>query len=236
MDVTGLSVFKFITDTMWTVLYERPDLYVYVTDEMVSWLGLQKKHMIDALNARCIAYKSLYFAQLREIMDQVMSIPVEAYVKPSNYKHILLRPMDFQLLAATVQTQKGKQIAAELVKLGFVVTCFRQYEVEVKEQELLHEQQKNKVLENDIKDLVKCKAMMTKDPLKDLTLKVIMFQDDKFAVIRGQRSHAAVYQKRYMNQLSGHEKTVDFTKHPNAMSKWAKMRQLLSENKKIQKN
>ena len=156
MDVTGLSVFKCITDSMWTVLYERPDLYVYVTDEMVSWLGLQKKHVIDALNARCIAYKSLYFAQLREIMDQVMSLPVEAYVKPSNYKHIILRPMDFQLLAATIQTQKGKQIAAQLVKLGFVVTCFRQHEVEVKEQELLHEQQKNKVLENDIKDLVKC--------------------------------------------------------------------------------
>ena len=68
------------------------------------------------------------------------------------YKHILLRPMDFQLLAATVQTQNGKQIAVELVKLEFVVTCFRQYEVEVKEQELLHEQQKNKALENDIKD------------------------------------------------------------------------------------
>ena len=93
---------------------------------MVSWLGLQKKHMIDALNARCIAYKSLYFAQLREFMDQVMSIPVEAYVKPSNYKHILFRPMDFQLLAATVQTQKGKQIAVELVKLGYVVKCFRE--------------------------------------------------------------------------------------------------------------
>ena len=38
-----------------------------------------------------------------------------------------------------------------------------------------------------------------------------------------------------MNQLSGPKKTVDFTKHPNAMSKWAKMRQLLSHNKKIQK-
>ena len=61
----------------------------------------------------------------------------------------------------------------------------------------------------------------------------IMFQDDKFAVIRGQRSHADVYQKRYMNQLSG--PTVDFTKHPNAMSKWAKMRQLLSGHKKFKK-
>ena len=62
MDVTGLSVFKCITDSLWTVLYERPDLYVYVTDEMVSWLGLQKKQMINALNAMCITYRSLYFA------------------------------------------------------------------------------------------------------------------------------------------------------------------------------
>ena len=74
---------------------------------------------------------------------------------------------------------------------------------------------------------------MTKNPMKDLTLKVIMFQDDKFAVIRGQRSHADVYQKRYINQLSGPKKTVDFAKHPNAMSKWAKMRQLLSDHKKF---
>ena len=79
------------------------------------------------------------------------------------------------------------------------------------------------------------KAEMTKDPLKDLTLKVIMFQDDKFAVIGGQRSHADVYQKRYMNQLSDPKKTVDYTKHPNAMSKWAKMRQLLSDHKKLKK-
>ena len=37
---------------------------------------------------------------------------------------------------------------------------------------------------------------MTTNPMKDLTLKVIMFEDDKFAVIRGQRSHADVYQKK----------------------------------------
>ena len=150
--------------------------------------------------------------------------------------------MDFQPLAATIQTQKGKQIAAELVKLGFVVTCFRQYEVEV-------EQQKNKVLEgrnellqqekqrlkDDNTKLQKCKADMTTNPMKDLTLKVIMFQDDKFAVILGQRSHADVYQKKYMSQLRGPKKTVDFKKHPNAMSKWAKMRKLLSDHQKIQK-
>ena len=87
MEVTGLSVFKCITDSLWSVLYKRPDFYVYVTNEMVSWLGLQKKHMMEASNAR-------YFEQLRETTDQVMSIPVEAYVEPSNYKHILLRPMD----------------------------------------------------------------------------------------------------------------------------------------------
>ena len=76
---------------------------------------------------------------------------------------------------------------------------------------------------------------MTTNPMKNLALKVIMFQDDKFAVIRGQRSHADVYQKKYMSQLRGPKKTVDFKKHPNAMSKWAKMRQLLSDHKKIKK-
>ena len=76
---------------------------------------------------------------------------------------------------------------------------------------------------------------MTTNPMKDLTLKVIMFQDDKFAAIRGQRSHADVYLKKYMSQLRGLKKTTDFKKHPNAMSKWAKMRQLLSDHQKIQK-
>ena len=127
-----------------------------------------------------------------------------------------------------VKTQKGKAVATELVKLGFVVHCYRQYELEVKEQE-------KRVLEHDNTQLQKCKADMTKDPLKDLTLNVIMFQDDKFAVIRGQWSHADVYQKKYMSHLRGPKKTVDFTKHPNAMSKWAKMRQLLSDHHKIEK-
>ena len=40
MQTTGLSVFKHITDKFWTLLYERPDLYVYVTQAMVSWLEL----------------------------------------------------------------------------------------------------------------------------------------------------------------------------------------------------
>ena len=69
---------------------------------------------------------------------------------------------------------------------------------------------------------------MTTNPMKDLTLKVIMFEDDKFAVIRGQRSHADVYQKKYMSQLRGPKKM------PNAMSKWAKVRQLLSDHQKFQ--
>ena len=41
MQATGLSVFKLITDTFWTLLYERLDLYVYVTEEMVTWLGFE---------------------------------------------------------------------------------------------------------------------------------------------------------------------------------------------------
>ena len=36
MQVTELSVFKRITDTFWTLLYERPGLYVYVSEEMVN--------------------------------------------------------------------------------------------------------------------------------------------------------------------------------------------------------
>ena len=61
MKATGLSVFKLITDTFWTLLYKRPDLYVYVTEEMLSWLGFQaeshnqKKDMLQTLNARSIS-------------------------------------------------------------------------------------------------------------------------------------------------------------------------------------
>ena len=58
MQATELSVFKLITDTFWTALYKRPDLYVYITEEMLSWLRFegesrtQKLHMIQTLNAR----------------------------------------------------------------------------------------------------------------------------------------------------------------------------------------
>ena len=40
MRVTELSVFKLITNTFWTALYKRPDLYVYI-EEMLSWLGFE---------------------------------------------------------------------------------------------------------------------------------------------------------------------------------------------------
>ena len=86
MQATVLSLFKLITDTFWTALYERPDLYVYVTEEMVSWLGFegeshtQKLHMLRTLNARSIAYKYLSIDDLKNVIDQVLEIPNEAYV------------------------------------------------------------------------------------------------------------------------------------------------------------
>ena len=128
MQTTGLCVFKCVTDNLWTVLYERPDLCVYVSDEMISWLGFegetkyQKKHMLRTLNARTIAYKYLVIDELHKAAD-VLEIPSKVYVKPANYKHLLIRPLDFQVLAASVQTNKGKEVARELVKLGFVVHC-----------------------------------------------------------------------------------------------------------------
>ena len=78
MQATGLTVLKYINDTFWTALFERPDLYVYVTEEMVSWLGFegesgnQKKHMTEALNARSIPYTYLNIDELRNVADQVL--------------------------------------------------------------------------------------------------------------------------------------------------------------------
>ena len=57
LQATGLSVFKHIAETFWTLMYERPDLYVYVKDDMVSWLGFegdgkhQQNNMLWTLNA-----------------------------------------------------------------------------------------------------------------------------------------------------------------------------------------
>ena len=240
MQATELSVFKLTTDTFWTALCKRPDLYVYITEEMLSRLGFegesrtQKLHMIQTLNTCSIHYIYLSIDDLRKTADQLLEIPSEAYVKPQQYRHLLMRPLDFQVLAASVQTKRGKEVASELVKLCFIVHCYREYELEVKEQENKVLQCQKQVLEYDNTNLQKCKADMTTNPVKDLTLKVIMFEDDKFVVIRGQRSHADVYQKKYMSQLRGPKKTVDFTKHLNAISKWAKMRQLLSDHQKIQ--
>ena len=84
MQATELSVFKLITDTFWTALYERPDLYVYITEEMLSWLGFegecrtQKLHMIQTLNARSIHYIYLSIDDLRKTADQVLEILSEA--------------------------------------------------------------------------------------------------------------------------------------------------------------
>ena len=262
MQATELSVFKHITDKFWTLLYERPDLYVYVTEEMVSWLGFegdikhQKSNMLRTLNAQTIAYKYLNTDDLKKAVDQVLQIPAEAYVKSSNYRHLLMRPLDFQVLAASVQTKKGKEVATELVKLGFVVHCYREYEMEVKEQEKQVLQDKNEVLQgknevlrdkNEVlqqekqslkgenTSLLKCKADLTTDPLKDLTLKMVMWDEETFTVIRAQKSHAEAYMKKYMRQFRGPKNIVDFKQHPNPMSKWAKMRKLLVDENKIEK-
>ena len=163
--------------------------------------------------------------------------------------------MDFQVLAASVQTQKGKELTTELVKLGFVCHCYKEYEkqvlqcqkqvlegdkqvLEVQKQVLQGEKQvlqdRNELLQCENTDLYKCEAEMTKDPLKDLTLKVLLLNggDNKFALIRGQKTHADAYTKKYMNLWRG-SKTVDFKHHPNPISKWAKLRKLLADHQKI---
>ena len=263
MQATGLTVLKNINDTFWTALFERPDLYVYVTEEMVSWLGFegesrnQKKDMLRTLNARSIAYKYLSIDDLKNATDQVLEIPSEAYVKPSNYRHLLMRPLEFRQCSAMVQTKKGKEVVAELVKLEFVVHCYQRYEKQVlqdknevlqdknevlqdKNEVLQQEKQslegQKKVLKHENTRLLKCKADLTTNPLKDLTLKMVMILDEEmFTVIRAQKSHADAYMKKYMRQFRGLKYIVDFKQHPNPMSKWAKMRKLLVDENKIQK-
>ena len=263
MQATGLTVLKNINDTFWTALFERPDLYVYVTEEMVSWLGFegesrnQKKDMLRTLNARSIAYKYLSIDDLKNATDQVLEIPSEAYVKPSNYRHLLMRPLEFRQCSAMVQTKKGKEVVAELVKLEFVVHCYQRYEKQVlqdknevlqdknevlqdKNEVLQQEKQslegQKKVLKHENTRLLKCKADLTTNPLKDLTLKMVMILDEEmFTVIRAQKSHADAYMKKYMRQFRGPKYIVDFKQHPNPMSKWAKMRKLLVDENKIQK-
>ena len=250
MQAAELSVFKLITDTFWTALYKRPDLYVYITEEMVSWLGFegesrtQKLHMIEALNSRTIAYKYLNTEELKKVADQVLEIPTEVYDTPQNYKHLLMRPLVFQVLVAGIQTKRGKEVATELVKLGFVVHYYREYEKqalqdknEVLQQEKQSLEGQKKVLKHENTSLLKCKADLTTDPLKDLTLKMVMILDEeKFAVIRAQKRHADAYMKKYEREFRGHSKrVVDFKHHPNPMSKWVKLRKLLHNHNKIEK-
>ena len=126
---------------------------------MVRWLGFQgesryqKKNMKDTLNARSIHYIYLSINDLRKAADQVLEIPSEVYVKPQQYRHLLMRPLDFQVLAASVQTSKGKEVASELVKLGFVVHCYREYELEVKGQENKILQGENELLQQEKQSL-----------------------------------------------------------------------------------
>ena len=105
--------------------------------------------MIDTLNARSIHYIYLNTDDLRKAADQVLEIPSEVYVKPQQYRHLLMRPLDFQVLAASVQTNKGKEVASELVKLGFVVHCYREYKLEVKGQENKILQGENELLQQE---------------------------------------------------------------------------------------
>ena len=169
-----------------------------------------------------------------------------------------MRPLEFRQCSAMVQTKKGKEVVAELVKLEFVVHCYQRYEKQVlqdknevlqgekqvlqdKNEVLQQEKQslevQKKVLKHENTSLLKCKANLTTDPLKDLTLKMVMILDEeKFAVIRAQKRHADAYMKKYEREFRGHSKrVVDFKHHPNPMSKWVKLRKLLHNHNKIEK-
>ena len=206
--------------------------------------------------ARSIAYKYLDINELRKAANQVLEIPNEAYVKPPNYKHLLMRPLDFRQCSAMVQTKKGKEVVTKLVKLEFVVQCYQRYEKQVlqvekqvlqgenevlqgEKQALQQEKQslegEKKVLKHKNTSLLKCEADLTTDPLKDLTLKMVMWDEEMFTVIRAQKCHTNAYMKKYMPQLKGPKNVVEFKKHPNPMSKWAKLRKLLAEENKIEK-
>ena len=172
----------------------------------------------------------MYFEELQKVTHQILQIPTEAYVKPPNYKHLLMRPLDCQVLAASVKTQKEKELKTELEKLGFVVHCYREYEkqvllcqkqvlegdkqvLEVQNQVLQGEKQ---VLQDENTDLYKCKAEMTSDPLKDLTLKVLLNNgENKFAEIRGQKIHTDAYTKKYMSLWISN---TTLTPSPNELS------------------
>ena len=148
-----------------------------------------------------------------------------------------------------VQTRIGKEVVTELVKLEFVVHCYQWYEKQVlqdknevlqgEKQALQQEKQslegEKKVLKHENTSLLKCKTEMTTDPLKDLTLKMVMWDDEAFTVIRAQKHHANAYMKKFMRQWKGPKRVVDFKRHPNPMSKWAKLRKLLVDENKIKK-
>ena len=88
-------------------------------------------------------------------------------------------------------------------------------------------------LEGENTSLLKCKADLTTNPLKDLTLKMVMWDEEMFTVMIAQKSHADAYMKKYMRHLRGPKNIVDFKQHPNPMSKWAKMRKLLVDENNI---
>ena len=153
-----------------------------------------------------------------------------------------MRPLDFRQCSAMVQTRKGKEVVTELVKLEFVVLYYQRYEKQVLqvEKQVLQDknealQQEKQSLEGENTSLLKCKADLTTDPLKDLTLKMVMWDEETFTVIRAQKRHADAYMKKYMRQWRGPKRVVDFKRHPNPMSKWAKLRKLLVDENKIEK-
>ena len=102
------------------------------------------------------------------------------------------------------------------MKFGFVVHGYRQFELEQEKQVL---QEKNKALEGQ-------KQVLEHDNPQQNG------GDNKFAVIRGQKTHTDAYTKKYIILWRG-SKTVDFKHHPNPYQ-WAKLRKLLADHHKIE--
>ena len=63
---------------------------------------IQRIYMLGTLNSRTRGYIYLSTDDLRRAADRALEMLSEAYVKPQQYRHRLMRPLDFQVLAAGV--------------------------------------------------------------------------------------------------------------------------------------
>ena len=251
MKIMDMPVFQYVFDKFWMGLYEEWDAPFYVDKMMIQWLGYkgedkhQKGNMLRAIQNGKIPHKLMKTKEVVDNETKIYNIPanIKDYVG-AKISHLIMTSENYQILAILAGTPKAKAIATELVRLGRLVTAYIKYEKKLKDKMIVDKdelnktlEQVNKTLEQDNKHLKTKEAVIPKYDTEQLSVTHLCSKDgvDYVNVIRGRDKYTKRRMKTVNKSFPTSRPLLAINQHPNPMTKWADMFDVMVKNGLVKK-